>query len=224
MKSFSVVIILAALIIGGAVVMSNNKDSATGTDTSGGTTSSDTASLGKLEEEKLVVGTDNHIYGDNNAPVTLAVFSDFECPYCGIAAPKLKGIIDANQGKARLIFRQFPLPSHPDAQKAAEAAEAAASMGGNDKFWALHDKMFSNQGKLRVDDLIKYAGEIGLDESQFKSDLNAGKYADTVKDSFKEGEKLNVQGTPTIYLNNRLVVFRDYDDIAELVAKEIAKQ
>jgi len=219
MRSLSVVIILAALIIGGAMVLSNDKEK---NSTGSASATQDGASLGQAEEQSLVVGANPHYYGDAKAPVTIAVFSDFQCPYCRLAAPELKSIVDKNPGKVNLVFRHYPIPNHQYAQKAGEAAEAAAAQGGDKKFWEMHDKMFDNQTKLTTDDLKKYAGEVGLDVDKFTSDLDSSKYKETVQNGFKDGDKLGIQGTPTIYIDNRLVNFRSYDDIAKLVNDEIA--
>ena len=219
MRSLSVVIILAALIIGGAVVLSNNKG---GSATPSASATQNGASLGQTEDKALVVGTEPHFYGEAKAPVTVSVFSDFQCPYCRLVAPTLKSCVDDNPGKVKLVFRHFPIPNHQFAQKAGEAAEAAAAQGGDKKFWELHDKMFANQSKLAVDDLKKYAGEIGLDVDKFADDLNSDKYKEIVQNGFKDGDKLNVQGTPTIYIDNRLANFQSYDDITKLVNDEIA--
>ncbi|MEK7137933.1 MAG: DsbA family protein [Patescibacteria group bacterium] len=221
MRSLSVVIILAALIIGGAIVLSNDKGKSS-TNSAGAAQGG--ASLGQEEDQSLVIGNKPHYYGDAKSAVTIAVFTDFQCPYCRLAAPELKKIVDNNPGKVKLVFRHFPIPNHQYAEKAGEAAEAAAAQGGDKKFWELHDKMFANQSKLSIDDLEKYAGEINLDVDKFASDLGSDKYKEIVQNGFKDGDKLNVQGTPTIYINNRLANFQSYDDIAKIVNDEIAKR
>jgi len=201
------------------MVLSNDKEKSS---TGSASATQNGASLGQVEEESLVVGAKPHYYGNASAPVTVSVFSDFQCPYCRLMAPTLKSIVDDNPGKVKLIFRHFPIPNHQFAQKAGEAAEAAAAQGGDKKFWELHDKMFANQSKLTIDNLMKYAGEIGLDVDKFANDLNTDKYKDVVQNGFKDGDKLNVQGTPTIYIDNRLANFQSYDDITKLVNDEIA--
>jgi protein-disulfide isomerase len=216
MKSFGTVIIIAALIIGGAIILSKNQD----------TTSSQNGPTGNAAEtnaappaDKLLVrGDERHVYGDPKAPVSLTVFSDFQCPYCGKAAPTFKDIVDKNQGKVKLVFRQFPLPGHQYAQKAAEAAEAAGAQN-KDKFWEMHDKMFANQTALTENDLIKYAGEIKLDVDKFTNALKSGQYASIVKGDLADAQKLDLPGTPSVYINDQLAD----NDIEALVKKAISQ-
>src|SRR5690606_14570992 len=102
--------------------------------------------------------------GPADAPVTIVEFSDFECPFCGRANPTIEQVEKAYPDQVRVVFRDFPLPMHPHARKAAEAGHCANEQG---KFWELHDKMFANQRALGVDDLKGYAKEAGMDAAKF---------------------------------------------------------
>ena len=106
------------------------------------------------------VGKDDHSAGPDNAPITLVEYGDYECPHCGRAYPILKSIQRKLGNKLRFVFRNFPLSeSHPHAEHAAEASEAAAAQK---KFWPMHDTLFENQRALDDSDLMAYGGEIGL--------------------------------------------------------------
>src|SRR5947209_14587104 len=99
----------------------------------------------------------------------------------------------------RFVFRNFPLATaHPHAEHAAEAAEAAGSQG---QFWAMHDMLFENQDALDDEDLVRYAAALGLDESQFVTDLAGRAYAARVREDFMGGVRSGVNGTPTFFIN-----------------------
>src|SRR3989344_2590506 len=107
---------------------------------------------------------DDPVLGDENAPLTIIEFSDFECPFCkranddAIAQVKSQYV---NSGKVKIVYRDFPLTSiHPNAQKAAEAAECADDQG---KFWEMHDIIFARQPSLSLANLKNWAVELGLD-------------------------------------------------------------
>ena len=151
----------------------------------------------------IAVAEDDFIRGDENAPVTLVEYSDFQCPYCGNVAPTIEQLLKDYEGQIKLVYRHYPLISiHPNAQKAAEASECAGEQG---KFWELHDKMFANQTALAVDNLKTFAKDLGLNTSQFNDCLDSGKYTSKVNDSVTEGSGYGVQGTPATFVNGTLV-------------------
>jgi protein-disulfide isomerase len=148
---------------------------------------------------------DDAIEGDKNAKVTMVEFSDYECPFCGRhftqTYPQLKkDYIDT--GKVRLVFRDFPLSFHPSAQKAAEAAECA---GEQNKYYEMHDKLYSNQQALDVASLKKYAQELKLDTTKFNTCLDSGTMADEVKKDQADGQSYGVGGTPAFFINGKLI-------------------
>ena len=148
---------------------------------------------------------DDPVKGDKNAPVTIIEFSDFQCPFCGKFFKETFGQIDEKYiktGKVKMVFRDFPLSFHENAQKSAEAAECADEQG---KFWEYHDMLFENQEKLSVEDLKRYAVELGLDKDKFDSCLDSEKYKDEVKKDFSDGQKYGVSGTPAFFINGKLV-------------------
>jgi protein-disulfide isomerase len=141
----------------------------------------------------------DHIQGPPDAPVTLVQYGDYECPYCGAAYPIIKEV-QAHMGeRLRFVFRNFPITtSHPHAERAAEAAEAAASQ---DKFWEMHDLLYENQRNLRDQDLRGYAEKLGLDVELFDKELAEHVHAERVHEDFMSGVRSGVNGTPTFYIN-----------------------
>jgi protein-disulfide isomerase len=141
----------------------------------------------------------DHIQGTADAPVTLVQYGDYECPYCGAAYPIIKDVQSRMGERLRFVFRNFPIStSHPHAEQAAEAAEAADSQG---KFWEMHDLLYENQRKLRDQDLRAYAQELGLDVELFDKELAEHLHADRVHEDFMSGVRSGVNGTPTFYIN-----------------------
>jgi len=141
----------------------------------------------------------DHIQGPADAPVTLVQYGDYECPYCGAAYPIIKEV-QARMGESlRFVFRNFPiLTSHPHAEQAAEAAEAAASQG---RFWPMHDLLYENQRRLRDQDLRAYAEQLGLDVELFDKELVEHVHAERVHEDFLSGVRSGVNGTPSFYIN-----------------------
>ena len=140
------------------------------------------------------------VYGNERAPVTVVVFADFECPHCRQEAPVLRQAIDQFRGKAKLVYKHFPLSGHVRAKAASIATVAAMEQG---KFWEMHDIVFENQTALEDADIRKYAQKIGLDMAKFDASYKAKKGQDLVEEDRVEGEKLDIQGTPAVYVNGR---------------------
>jgi protein-disulfide isomerase len=152
-----------------------------------------------LRAPKIEVATDGEpSLGPDNAPVTIVEFSDFQCPYCRQVQGPLKRVMAEYEGKLKLVFRDFPLRNiHPQAQKAAEAAQCAADQ---QKFWPYHDRLFAVTN-LQIDDLKKYAQELELNMEQFTSCLDSNKYANEVAEDLQAGQKAGVSATPTFFVN-----------------------
>jgi protein-disulfide isomerase len=151
-------------------------------------------------ELTLPVSVDrDHIQGPADAPLTLLEYGDYECPYCGAAYPIVKQVQSQMGNRLRFVFRNFPITtSHPHAEHAAEAAEAAASQG---KFWEMHDLLYENQKRLEDADLHRYAEQLGLDVQRFAEDLANGAHIGRVREDFMSGVRSGVNGTPTFYVN-----------------------
>jgi protein-disulfide isomerase len=140
------------------------------------------------------------VRGSPMAPITLVEFSDFQCPYCAAAHPELERVVREHEGRVKLVFKHYPLPSHTRAPYAARAAEAAARQG---KFWEMADQLFANQRALEDADLMRYAEAIGLDMERFRADYASEAVAQAVTADRTEGEKAKIEGTPTLYVNGR---------------------
>ncbi len=138
--------------------------------------------------------------GAANAPVTLVEFSDYECPHCGRAAPILRDIEREFETQLRVIHMHFPLSGHPHAMPAARAAVAAGRQG---HFWEYHDRLFANQHALEQANLETYARELQLDINRFRADLQSPETEAVVAANRREGERLQIDGTPTVYINGR---------------------
>jgi len=138
--------------------------------------------------------------GPADARITLVEFSDFECPYCSKAALKVEAILQAYPKDARLVYKHFPLPDHPHAKLAAEAALAAQAQ---DKFWPMHDKLFANGRHLSAETIAGIAKDIGLDMAKFQADVQSASVKQTLRKDIADGDKVDIQGTPTIFINGK---------------------
>lgn len=173
--------------------------------------------------QKVTVSVDDDpVLGDQNAPVTIIEFSDFECPFCkrffSNTLPQLtREYIDT--GKVKLVYRDFPLSFHPNAQKAAEAGECADDQG---KFWEMHDKIFENQQAIGIADLKSYAASLGLDTSEFNSCLDSGKHVKEIQKDISDGSKYGASGTPTFFINGiKLVGAQPFSAFQQIIESEL---
>jgi Na+/H+ antiporter NhaA len=142
----------------------------------------------------------DHIRGPRESDVTVLEYGDFECPYCGRAEPIVRELL-SDFTDVRYVWRHLPLTDvHLHAQRAAEAAEAAAAQGA---FWEMHDVLLSNQGALEDSDLIAYADGLGLDLDRFAKHLDHRKGASQIADDVESADLSGVTGTPTFFINGR---------------------
>jgi protein-disulfide isomerase len=142
--------------------------------------------------------------------VTLVEFADFQCPACRGARPLLEEALKKHDGKARLVFKHFPLSMHQYGEKSARAARAAQQQG---KFWEMYGALFDNQERLSPAVIDELAKGLGLDMAKFQKDIESESVADAVSRDRKQGERLDLQSTPTLYINGRL--FPPTPDFAE---------
>jgi protein-disulfide isomerase len=138
--------------------------------------------------------------GPAAARITLVEFSDFECPYCSAAAVKVEAVLKAYPNDVRLVYKQFPLPSHPHAMMASAAALAAQAQG---KFWPMHDRLFAHHAGLSPETIAALAKEIGLDMARFRADMQAASIRRTIDQDVADGDKLIVDSTPTFFINGK---------------------
>src|SRR5438034_15121 len=142
----------------------------------------------------------DHVRGPMRAPVTMVEYGDFECPYCGQAEPVVRELL-GDFGDVRYVWRHLPLSDvHPNAQLAAEAAEAAASQ---DAFWEMHDLLFQHQDALGPTDLMRYADQLGLDIERFSNDLREHEGAAQIAEDVDSADISGVSGTPTFFINGQ---------------------
>ena len=142
--------------------------------------------------------------GPGDAPVTLLEFTDYECPFCAQHFRQTyPSLLSGYEGKLKYVIRNFPLSSiHPQAQRAAEAAECAEEQG---RFWEYHDLLFQRSPALGMEHLTAYAADVELDTERFEDCLESGRKADVVAEDFEDGLSYGVSGTPTFFINGRRV-------------------
>jgi protein-disulfide isomerase len=141
---------------------------------------------------------DDPARGDASAPVTVVVFTDFQCPSCALMHPIIDETLKSYGNRVRLVVRDFPLSMHAQSRKAAEAADAANAQG---KFFEYIPVLFKNQSALDTPSLKKYASDLGLDRARFDAALDSGQYATEVSHDIADGEAYGVDATPTIFIN-----------------------
>ena len=148
------------------------------------------------------------VRGNERAPVTIVVFADFQCPHCAAEAPVLHKAVQQYRGQAKVVYRHFPLQMHPQAALASKATEAAFAQG-NEQFWQMHDWIFENQIEVFDDadeveaKLRAHAQEIGLDMAAYDAFMKDDKGKAQVDADRAAGEKLNITGTPAVFVNGR---------------------
>ena len=160
--------------------------------------------------------------GPAGAVVTVAGFSEFQCPFCLSVVPTLKELEETYKDRVRFVWKHLPLVGiHKNAMGAAIAAEAARNQA---KFWEYHDKLFANQERLEPDDLSRYARELGLDLARFEKDRNDPGLKAKVQADMAEATTLGVKSTPTFFINGRIVRgAMPFETFATIIDVELAK-
>lgn len=159
--------------------------------------------------------------GPADAPVTLALFSDFQCPFCSQIPGLVDQLLKAYPKEVKFVYKEFPLVTiHQNAMPAARAAVAAGKQG---KFWEMHDKLFANQRALQADNLKQYAKDIGLDAAKFEQDLASPDVQKEIDDDVRLAQQSQVSGTPTLFLNGKRVTNRTFEGLKQMV-EEALKQ
>ncbi len=206
-----IAIVLAGVMISGSVLYTRSSPQTAAN--TGGTiqqVASDNQQAGGVVN---VSADDDAALGNPDAPVTIIEFSDFQCPFCRRfwkeTLPQIKQTY-IDTGKARLIYRDFPLSFHPGAIPSAEGTQCAREQ---DKFWEMHDAIFEEQEKqgsgtiqFTADDVKKWAAKIGLNTPKFNKCLDSRKYKQEVEKDIADGWAAGVTGTPATFINGKLIV------------------
>ena len=177
-----------------------------------------------LDPPRYTVATsaDDPVRGNTSAPVTIVEFSDYQCPFCARVNPTLERIRQTYGDRVKIVFKDFPLPNHPQAPKASEAARCAGEQG---KYWEMHDAMFANQRALEVPALKQTARAIGLDGASFDQCLDSGKWAAAVQAGMAQGEQMGVNSTPTLYVNGRAVIgAMPFENFKSIIDEELSRK
>jgi protein-disulfide isomerase len=159
--------------------------------------------------------------GSPAARVTLIEFVDYECPHCKRAQPVIRQTLDEFKSEVRVYFKHYPLPSHPNARLAAEAAVAAQKQG---KFWPYNDGVWAHAEELSPAMLEKIAKDVGLDVEKWRKDLDSEDVRQRVQKDRSEGEGLSISSTPTLYVNGRKYSDPvDTDSLKDWVNEELGR-
>jgi protein-disulfide isomerase len=160
-------------------------------------------------------------FGSADARVVVVQFSDFQCPFCAETAQTVRKLKEDYGARIRFVFRQFPLSFHPDARAAAQASLAAHDQG---KFWEYHDLLFAHQDALGREALVEHARKAGLDVVAFRSALDGSSTAERVEEDLKLGQAVEVQGTPTLFIDKqRIAAPMDYEAMSAVIDKLLSQ-
>jgi len=162
---------------------------------------------------------DSPFEGPANAPVTLTLFTDFECPYCSKMPPLIEQVMKNNPKNLKVVFKNNPLNFHKMARPAAYAALAAQEQG---KFWEFHDLLFTTK-KLSLESIDKIATDLKLDMDKFKADMKSPETLAKVEKDLKDGKKAGVTGTPTVFINGRRPQQRSPQGYQAIINEELQK-
>ena len=163
--------------------------------------------------------TDTPILGDINAPVTITVFTNFQCPYCAQLEPLLTQVLSANAEKVNIAFKYMPLRGRDISDKAALACFAAEKQG---KFWEFHDAAFAAEN-LNEQVIDEIASELKLDMTRFKADMNSPGARQRLTRDAKQAQEADVRGTPTVFVNGQRLKNRSPGGFQAVIDKEFAK-
>ncbi len=171
---------------------------------------------------QAVAEADSPAIGPKGAPIEMIEFSDFQCPFCYRVRPTVEKVLSTYGDKIRFVYRNYPLPSHPNAHPAAEAAQCANEQG---KFWPYHDRLFADPRKLSDADLKQAAADLGLDTAKFNACVDSHKYKARVDADMQAGDAAGVSGTPAFFINGRqLSGAQPYEAFKQLIDEELARK
>ncbi len=204
-------VVIVVVLFGGLIVLSNkNKIDVSGVDTNKVNTG--------VEQSGNVA---DHVFGKANSKVVLIEYGDFQCPTCGGVHPTIKSVTEKYKDQVAFVYRNFPITTlHPNALAAAAAVESAGLQG---KYWEMHNKLFENQSawsSLSASDRTTYftqtARDLGVNTDTFVKDVVSDKVSKKISFDQAVAKKVNVTGTPTVYLNGKVVELSTLNDAAKL--------
>lgn len=178
----------------------------------------------RLEPPRLAIDVlpDDPVSGPASARIEIVEFSDFQCPFCKRVMPVLKQLTAKYPTQVKLVWKDFPLPIHPDARPAAEAAQCARDQG---KFWDYHDKLFASQNEMTPANLKQWAGQMGMDAATFNACFDNATHRQRVQGDMSEGTRDGVSSTPTVFINGRAVVgSQPIEVFEEIIQEELARK
>jgi protein-disulfide isomerase len=198
-------ILLAIVMAIGGFALGHVVGSRSGTDTGVAeeAQAADVDVPGDVERYKIPVTDEQPSKGPKDALVTIVEFSEFQCPFCARVLPTTKEVVDTYGDKVRIVWRNNPLPFHPNAGPAAAVAMEANAQGGGEKFWAVHDVLFANQKALGREQLEDYAQKAGLDMAGVKKALDEGTHSKAIADDQALAAQVGARGTPYFFVNGR---------------------
>jgi protein-disulfide isomerase len=160
--------------------------------------------------------------GPEKSAITIVEFSDYQCPYCAKSEPLIKSFLDVYPKDTRVVFKHFPLVSiHPHAMPAALAAAAAQKQG---KFWQMHELLFANQHALSSEQITQLAKQIGLDTAKFEADMKSDEVKAAVQEDVQLAQQVGVRGTPTIFVNGKLLQTRTVEGFKALADPAVGQK
>ncbi len=180
------------------------------------------AAAGATEVQRVDASTDGDpSIGPEDAPVTIIEFSDYQCPYCQAWYQQVYDQLMANYpGKIRFVYRDLPLPGHPESLPAAEAANCAGEQG---VYWKFHDDLFSGQYSLGRAAYEQYAADLGLDTAAFTACLDDHRFQAEVKADAVDADRLGLTGTPSFVINGRILIgAQPFESFKSIIDEELA--
>ena len=158
--------------------------------------------------------------GSENAPVIIAVFSEFQWPYCSRLTSLLDQVIEKYPNQVKIVYKNFPIQSHKYSEPAAKAAMAAQKQG---KFWPFHDLLYAHYKNLSDKKMLDIANQLKLDMVRFEKDRKDPAIVRKVRADIRDGNKAGIRGVPTVFINGRRLRQRSLEGFSEMIEKELQK-
>jgi protein-disulfide isomerase len=179
--------------------------------------------VGEVQRFAVPVTAAQPSQGPADALVTMVVFSDFQCPFCSRLNPTVEQLMRAYPTQLRVVWRNLPLPFHPNAMPAAEAAMEAFAQGGDGAFWQMHGLIFEHQRDLTRETLDRLAAQVGLDVQRFQAAMDSHAHQDAIEADMALAEQIGARGTPNSFLNGVQVTgAQPYEAFVEVMDAELA--